>query len=334
LPLVSRANGFSSFHAHPDHYKYRPILSALQEGRLVPFLGWDVGRVGRPAGDAWVQGQYLPDLAETAQELTRHLAGAVDGIFSLPQVSQFTNLLDGESALYDRLAELYSGDYQPTLLHKLLAEAPARLARKGYPADTSRRFVLFSVAFDDLLEQAFDEADQPHHLFVYRHRFEDDNGVGQPGRFLHIKPDGSSQEVLSPNDYNGLGGDSLPVIVKLSGRTVSAEPDSVMVTEDQYLAYLPSQEIGALLPATLLREVNRRSFLFFDYSLRPWHLRLLWQRMRYQGRRLHGRSWAVTSQENTIEREFWRSQEIVPIVAAPEGLVAYVNEWLDRLEAR
>jgi len=318
-----------------QYEQYRPILSALQEGRLVPFLGWNVGRVGRPAGDAWVQGQYLPDMAEAAQELTRHLAGAVDGIFSLPQVSQYTSLLDGESALYDRLVELYSGDYQPTLLHKLLAEVPRRLARKGYPADASRRFVIFSVAFDDLLEQAFAEAGQPCHLFVYRNRFEDDNGVGRPGHFLHIKPDGSSQEVLSPNNYAGLGDDSLPVIVKLSGQAVSAEPDSVMVTEDQYLAYLSGQGgFHSLLPTTLLAKLKKSSFLFFGYSLRPWHLRLLWQRMSNQGRHRQNRSWAIVDREDAIEREFWRSQEIVPIVAAVEGVVAYVNDWLDRLEAR
>lgn len=317
-----------------QYEEYRPILSALMEGRLVPFLGWDVGRVGRPVGDGWVRGQYLPDPVEAAEELTRNLAGAVDGRFSLPQVSQFTSLLEGEPALYDRLHSLYSGDYHPTLLHTLLAELPARLARKGYPADSRRRFVLFSVAFDDLLERAFAQAGQPYHLFAYRHRFEDANGIPLPGHFVHIGPEGDAQEVRSPNDYDGLDDDSLPVVVKLCGRTVSPEPDSVMVTEDQYLAYLPSQEFGALLPATLLREVNRRSFLFFGYSLQPWHLRLLWQRMRYQRRPLHSRSWAIVAQESTLEREFWRSQEIVPIAAQPEGVVAYVNEWLGNLEAR
>ena len=79
-------------------------------------------------------------------------------------------------------------------------------------------------------------------------------------------------------------------------------------------------------------KVNRQSFLFLGYSLRPWHLRLLWQHMRYQKRRLHDRSWAIVPELTTIEREFWRSQEIVPVVAAPEGVVAYVNTWLDLFE--
>ncbi len=317
-----------------QYEQYAPILSALQAGRLVPFLGWDVGRIGRPTGDGWVRGQYLPDPTETAHELFLSLAGAVEGLFSLSQVSQYTSLLEGEPALYDRLSALYNGDYQPTLLHRLLAEVPGRLARKGYPTDPNRRFVIFSVAFDDLLERAFDEVGQPYHLFAYRHRFEDSSGVAQAGRFVHLPPGGAAVDILSPNDYGGLGDDRHPVIVKLCGRVISAEPDSVMVTEDQYLAYLPAQDFGALLPATLLKEVNRRSFLFFGYSLQPWPLRLLWQRMRYQGRRLHDRSWAIARQANKIEQEFWRSQDIVPIVAQPEGVVAYVNQWLETLEAR
>lgn len=317
-----------------QYEQYAPILSALQTGLLVPFLGWDVGRIGRPAGDGWVRGQYLPDPTETAQELFLSLAVSMEGLFSLPQVSQYTSLLSGDLTLYDRLSALYNGDYQPTLLHRLLAEMPGRLGRKGYPTDPKRRFVIFSVAFDDLLERAFDEVGQPYHLFAYRHRFEDSSGVAQTGRFVHLPPGGAAVEVLSPNDYGGLGDDRHPVIVKLCGRVISAEPDSVMVTEDQYLAYLPAQDFGALLPATLLSEVNRRSFLFFGYSLQPWPLRLLWQRMRHQGRRLHSRSWAIAREANKIEEEFWRSQDIVPIVAQPEGVVAYVNQWLETLEAR
>ncbi len=317
-----------------QHEEYRPILSALQSGRLLPFLGWDAGQVGRPLGDGWVQGLYPPDPGEMAQELTRLLSGAVEGVFSLPQVSQYTHLLEGESALYDRLTELYSGGYPPTMLHRLLAELPGRLGRKGWPADSNRRMIIFTVAFDDLLERAFTDVDQPYHLFAYRHHFEDATGVGQPGRFTHTPPGGKAVEVLSPNEYDAHNRDRCPVIVKLSGQGVSPEPGSVMVTEDQYLAHLPAQEFGALLPTTLLSEIKRRSFLFFGYSLQPWHLRLLWQRMRFQGRRLHDRSWAIVSQESALEREFWRREEIVPIVAAPEGLLAYVNDWLEDLGAR
>jgi hypothetical protein len=314
--------------------EYRPILNAMQEGRLVPFLGWEVSQFGRPATDGWVRGHSLPSAAEAARELTQRLQNVQHSDFSLLQASQYTTLIEGEIALYEYLSALYGGDHRPTILHRLLAELPGRLRAKGYPSNAGRRYVIFTIALDDLLERAFVEVGQPYHLFAFSHRKVDENGAVLPGHFIHVPPVGEAVSVTTPNDYTGHDTDQLPIVVKLSGRLLTAEPDSVLVTEDQYLEYLPAQEIGALLPATLLRQINRRSFLFFGYSLQPWHFRLLWQRMRFQKRRLHDRSWAVEAEFNTIEHEFWRSHDIVPIIAAPEGVVAYVSAWLDRLEAQ
>lgn len=324
----------STFDFSAQVEEYRPILNALQEGRLVPFLGWEVSRFGRPPTDGWVRGHSLPSSAEAARELAGRLQSVQNSDVSLPEASQYTSLIEGATALYERLSDLYGGDYRPTVLHRFLAELPGRLRAKGYPANVERRYVIFTLALDDMLERAFSEVGQPYHLFAFCQRRADENGVMLPGHFIHVPPGGDAIPVMTPNDYTGHDGDQFPIVVKLSGRRLTPEPDSVLVTEDQYLEYLPAQEIGALLPATLLRQINRRSFLFFGYSLQPWHFRLLWQRMRYQKRQLHDRSWAVVPDLNTIEREFWRSHNIVPIIAAPEGVVAYANAWLDRLEAR
>jgi hypothetical protein len=240
--------------------------------------------------------------------------------------------LEGKSALYRRLAELYAQPPPPTILHQLFAGLPQRLQAKGFLRDPKRRYVIFTLAFDNLMEQAFAEVGQPFHLFAYRH-YTNEDGVQQPARFVHIPPAGTPVEVTSPNDYQGLGDqDNHPVLVKLCGLGASAEPDSVLITEDQFLDYLPTQEIGALLPMTLLNQIKGRNFVFFGYTLRPWHFRLLWQRMRFQKRRLHDKSWAFVSDLSVVEREFWLNQEqITPVVAAPEGVVAYVNQWLKSL---
>jgi hypothetical protein len=106
-----------------------------------------------------------------------------------------------------------------------------------------------------------------------------------------------------------------------------------VVTEDQYLEYLPGQEIGALLPATLLNQVKNRMFVFLGCSSQEWHFRLLWQRMKYQNDSLHARGWAILSQPSEIEMKFWDrlDKNIDPLVIAPEEAMAYVNEWLDTL---
>lgn len=73
-----------------------------------------------------------------------------------------------------------------------------------------------------------------------------------PGRFVHIPPDGEPVELLSPATYIGHDSDCHPILVKLCGQGVTLEPEtSVTIAEDQYLAYLPMQEIGSLLPPDL-----------------------------------------------------------------------------------
>jgi hypothetical protein len=236
--------------------------------------------------------------------------------------------------LYEQLSKLYGGDYHPTILHRLLAELPGRLRAKGYPVNAERRYVIFTIALDDLLERAFDEVGQPYHLFAFRPPGTDENSVMLPGHFVHVPPGGEVIAVKTPNDYTGHNTDQLPIVVKLSGRRLTAEPNSVLVTEDQYLENLPAQNVGALLPTTLLQQIKRSSFLFLGYSMQPWHFRLLWRRMRVQNNAMRSdRNWAVVSEPTAIERAFWDDQGIKPIIAAQEGVVAYVNTWLDRLEA-
>lgn len=319
--------------AHPGQIpQYELMLNALKEGRLVPFLGSEVSRFGRPAQDSWVKGRYLPNADELAHLLVEPLHGEVEGVLSLLQASQYVSLLEGESALYERLYALYAGDYPPTMLHHLLAELPGHLRAKGYPLNQERRFVIFSTAFDDLLERAFAEVGQPYHLFAYRHQAADVDGVVRPGHFVHIPPDGEPVELLSPATYIGHDSDRHPILVKLCGQGVTLEPEnSVIITEDQYLAYLPMQEIGSLLPLTLLKQIKRRSFLFFGYSLQPWHFRLLWQCLKFQKSALHEKAWAIVPSLTVIEQAFWRSQGIEPLMGASENVVAYVNQWMGTL---
>ena len=273
--------------------RFQPILNALLEGRLVPFLGWDLGRVGRPPQDGWVKGRYLPGADEISSFLSQKLGGAQASGQSLPQISQATSLTDGAEALYERLHWIYAAEYQPTILHRLLAEVPKGLTDKGYPqGKDDHRYVYFSTAFDTLLEQAFEQAGQEYHLFAYRHRYADGSGRVQEGRFVHIPPGAGKEseplELLTPNTYNAHdigpdgGPDRRPIIVKLCGQRVTADVGSVVVTEDQFLEYLPAQEIGSLLPPTLLQHVRKRSFLFFGFSLHEWYFRLIWQRMKAQ----------------------------------------------------
>ena len=139
--------------------------------------------------------------------------------------------------------------------------------------------MIFTIALDDLLDRAFDEVGQPYHLFAFRPPGTDENNVMLPGHFVHVPPGGEAVAVKTPNDYTGHNTDLLPIVVKLSGRRLTAEPNQRTGDRGPVAGELPAQNVGALLPATLLQQIKRSSFLFFGYSMQPWHFRLLWRRM-------------------------------------------------------
>jgi len=315
-----------------DPELYRPILNALAEGRLTFFLGDEVGNVGQPPQDGWVAGLYSPGTLDAASALAQHLPKELQDERSLLRICQYTILHEGHFALYNRLHQLYANAHAPTMLHRLLAELPAQLGDgDGYPREERGRYVLLSTGLDNLLEQAFQDAGQPYHLMAYRPSFVDEHGVTQVDRLLHYPPgiDDESQAtpILKPNKYVAHEQDHHPIIVKLCGRQVTPEPDSVAVTEDHYLDYKKSM---AILPTTLLNQIQYNNFLFFGHSLHAWHLRLIWQRLSLPLSDHQLPKWAIIPDPPEIERKFWQSQQIEVINATPEDVVAHISSWLNR----
>ncbi|MCB0182637.1 MAG: hypothetical protein KDE31_00150 [Caldilineaceae bacterium] len=60
-------------------------------------------------------------------------------------------------------------------------------------------------------------------------------------------------------------------------------------------------------------------------------LRFLWKRLGLRVDERQPRKWAIVPTLNDVEATFWQSQRIEPIVAQPEGVVAYVTNWLESL---
>jgi hypothetical protein len=111
--------------ADDDHYWL--VASRTLAGRVVPFLGAGANLCGRPDGQPWALGRFLP----SGRELAESLAGAsrypVDDDMDLLRVSQYVDAVLGEHALYEYLRSTFDADYPPTALHRLLAEIPPLL---------------------------------------------------------------------------------------------------------------------------------------------------------------------------------------------------------------
>jgi len=320
-------------HLPADPETYRPILNALDEGRLTFFLGAEVGNVGQPPQDGWVAGLYPPGALDAASALAQHLPEGLQEERSLLRICQYTILHEGDYALYKRLHQLYADPYKPTMLHRLLAELPRRLGDTGgYPRQGQGRYVLLSTGLDDLLERAFQEAEQPYHLMAYRPSFVDAGGVTEMDLFLHYPPgiddERQATPILRPNEYMAHEEDHHPIIVKLCGRQAMPELDSVAVTEDHYIDY---EKSIAILPTTLFNQIRYNNFLFFGHSLHDWHLRLIWKRLKLSLSSGQCPKWAIIPDPPDIERKFWERQQIDVIDATPEDAVAHISRWLDQL---
>jgi hypothetical protein len=276
------------------------VVKALLSGRVVPLLGAGVNLTGRPEAEEWAYGKHLPSGRELAAYLAESFAYPSADL-DLVRVSQYAAVMAGSGPLYDELHRLFDFDYPPTPLHGLLAGLPGLLRERGTP----RYQMILTTNYDDALEKAFRDADEPFDLITYVAEGE------QRGSFLHCPPDEHGRVIEVPNKYNGLpvderGDPARTVILKIHGAVDRLRPehDSFVITEDHYIEYLTRSDISSLLPASLVAKLKRSHFLFLGYSMRDWNLRVILHRI-WGEQRLTWASWAVQLNPEPIEQQFW-----------------------------
>ena len=258
------------------------IAVALFEGRLVPVLGTEVG-----------------DLAHWLAERFRLPA---DGGTELTRVAEYVALMKGSGPLYDELHELLSARAVPTAIHRSLASLAAVLRERG-----AGHQLLVTTGYDLALEQAFLDAGEEFDVVSYLAAGRDG------GKFCHFAPDGTVRVVDVPNRYaTELDLSRRTVILKLHG-TVDPAPEraweSFVVTEDDYLDYLPESDLPAAIPVALAAHLRRSHFLFLGYAMQDWNLRLILNR--FWGGAAHSyRSWAVAPGMPSLERALWQRRDV------------------------
>ncbi len=303
-----------AFDAH-----YEAVVKALSEGRIVPFLGAGVNLCGRPLEKKWAYGQsaYLPSERELAEHLARNFDYPPNAPQDLVRVSQYVSVVNGSGPLYEELHTLFDADYAPTALHQFFARLPATLRTKGYV----RYPLIVTTNYDDVLERAFQAADEPYDLVTYIAEGE------QRSKFLHWTPEGETRLIERPNEYRGLSLDQRAVILKIHGAVdrASALWDSFVITEDHYINYLTRTDISNLLPVTLAAKLRKSHFLFLGYSLRDWNLRVILHRI-WGDQKLTYKSWSVQGKLEPMDQEFWRKREVEVINVPLEDYVAALDE--------
>ena len=286
----------------PEPGHFASVMRSMSEGQVVPLLGAGVNLCDRPSGQAWELGHYLPNGSELADYLAQTFYFPEVEERNLLRVSQYVVTKEGKGPLYFELRKLFDANYPVTPVHGFFAGLPGRLRERGTP----KYQVILTTNYDDALERAFDEANEPYDVVWYI-------ADGEPrGKFWHRPPGGTEPTVIErPNSYDGLAVDERTVILKIHGAVdrQNADRDSYVITEDHYIDYLTKTDIGQLIPAELLVKLTHSHFLFLGYSMQDWNLRVILRRIWGQ-QALDWKSWAIQKDPNEIERQLWKAREV------------------------
>lgn len=314
----------------PDDFHYQDVADAILEGDVVPFLGAGAGLCGRPTvPEPFAPGPYLPSGAELADYLATKRRYPPEEVRDLLRVSQYVDVTRGWGKLYQDLRQVFTTDYQPNDVHRLLARLPRELraanARTADPDQNLPQQLVITTNYDDALERAYDAEGEPYDVVYY-----DARRSGSLGKFYHRPPGEKVPQLIDvPNEYEKLDLDRRPVILKIHGAVDRNDPDrdSYVITEDDYIEYLARDEMRQF--SVLKAHMQVRSFLFLGYSLQDWNLRVLLNRIwDERGATMH--SWAIqmldpkrSSRSVDVERKLWDDRGDVELLF--EDLSVYVK---------
>jgi hypothetical protein len=297
----------------PDEAHYQSVLGYMVDsGTVVPVLG------PRLRG-------ALPDADALASHLVNRFK-LTSGSASLARVAQEVSMLEGPSSLARELRQALHGEQEPTVLQRFLASFPARLAERGLPA---RHQMIVSTGYDLGLEHAFEEVVEPYDLAVFI------AGGPDKGRFVHVPWQGEPVVIPQPSLYRGFPIDAYDelertVIVKVLGEAnwknegMPRDPELV-VTEDQYIDYLVTEQIGSVVPLQILNKLTSSHCLFLGYRMGDWSLRVFLRRV-WHGGPLEDKSWAIEDGPDELEKDFWSAVHVELLASAPD-------QYAERLEA-
>jgi hypothetical protein len=216
------------------------IAEQLRAGRLSLFLGAYAHLGALPLGD----------------EFYRDLAGRFDCpalVGDRTAVAAIVASRRGTARLWDEVRRWLGRAIAPSALYQLVSALPAYLAAR----DTKPPLWVFTTNYDTVLEQQFQAAGEPYHLFYY---------LLEEGLFAHTSPDGTSRVIERPDAIRELDA-STAVVVKLNGGIVldPGPPEQAVVAASQFerlAAALPE-----CLPACVRTALEDRSMLFLGHGL-------------------------------------------------------------------
>ena len=295
-----------------DDRHYSLVAELLANGEVIPFLGAGANLCDRPASASFAVGRFAPSGSELAGNLAASSRYPDSHDLDLLRVSQYVDAVLGEGQLYRYLHQVFDADYPPSSLHRLFAQLPALLREHDRPQP-----LLVTTNYDDLVERALERGGRALRRRLVRG--EARSGAG----LLHAPlPDGEIVTIVRPNKYLAVGRERT-VVLKLHGAIDRADlkRDSYVITEDNYIDYMVSGDVGEQIPVSLRERMASCHFLFLGYSMRDWNLRVILKRI-WREELLPMKSWAVQRAPGDpgareVEEALWRDRGDVDLLYVP-----------------
>ncbi|HYN38704.1 MAG TPA: SIR2 family protein [Rhodospirillales bacterium] len=285
-PVVAVSEGWK---AGPN---YQIIVPQLLKGAVIPFLGAGASMFHRNL----LGGQACcpPSATELAHRLakTAQLNGNLDEfkqiVEDLPRIaSYFEHVELDRDGLRDELKSVFDNDFEPNILHRLLAQIAAK-----------QPVLIITTNYDDMIERAFQAANVPYHLVLT---------AIEELQVKYREPDGETLEPIDPQTLK-ISLKQASIIYKMHGsvdRKRNSDDDHFVITEEDYVSFLGS----VLVPPAISALFLTRRFLFLGYSLRDWNFRvMLSQRLQEAGKLK--KSWAIQNKPNIIEMKLWEKKNV------------------------
>jgi hypothetical protein len=293
-PMPSRPQTINPLAPPPDATHYSDVARLVAgDNAVIPFLGSVLSDSESSSN--------TNELAATLARQFNYPAESVD----LAEISQYVLLTMGKVDLYKELRRILTANCSPGAVHRFLASLPATLERLGH---SHRYQLIVTTNYDDALEQACDEAQEPYDLAVYMAHGD------QKGKFLHVPFDGEPKLITVPNTYLDFpidedGDLERTIILKIHGavdnvRRANPWRENYVITENDYIDYLSRGQIESLVPLQLLNKMRESHCLFLGYRVRDWNLRVFLHRV-WGEQRIGASSWAIGERVEVVEKRFW-----------------------------
>ncbi len=257
---------------------------------------------------------------------------------NLRYLSQYYILTIDAVDLYNKLDDILKRleqQYQPSSLHRFLAQLPRIMYAHKYPK-SSPGFpfqLIVTTNYDDMLERAFRDEQQSFDVVFYI------ADGPEKGKFKHKTYEGELR-LIDTSEYDQLPllkqqGNSQPprpIILKLFGSCEKVWENKFVATE-QHIAYLIST-LKQNLPMSLtriLKQANENHILFMGYSPSDSDLQLLMNCL-WPNNRMPAKSWLLhPAKPGKLEKKLWEERNVTTIEmpSSLDNFVAQLQEIIN-----